>query len=294
MTHRIACIPVFSLVLALGACRGDREGATATAGTTTEATTTAATTTTTAPGTTTAATTTTGPGTTTTEATTTGATQQTTTIRFAHLAPDAPAVDIFANGNTSAPAFDGLQVRSSETVTLPAGEYAFAIAPDGGALDQAVFQVPSQSYEAGKRYTLVALGKLADKSFEVVRLEDQLTGLDTTKVRLQVTHAAAAAPFAEVDVWTGPRLDMLTLLLDDFRFKGTRSADLTDDDVVLAVDLDEDTTPDIVWNVPGAALTPALGGLIHVFAYSDAEDRPSLQIVATDGPTSQLDPTPNR
>ncbi|MCY1009001.1 hypothetical protein OV079_26270 [Nannocystis pusilla] len=65
---------------------------------------------------------------------------------------------------------------------------------------------------------------------------------------------------------------------------------MPDSDLVVGLDIDNDATPDAVWNVPGAALTPALGGLVHVFAYSDEQDTPSLQVVAADGPAVQLDP----
>ena len=184
------------------------------------------------------------------------------------------------------------QALGSE-ITVPSGEYAFSIAPDGRPIDQAVFEVPAQSFEAGKVYTVVALGKLADQSFDVIRLEDELAGIDPTRVRLQVTHAASAAAFAKVDVWTGPRADMLSLLLADFFLKDTRTADVPDTGLVLGVDVNDDQTPDFTWDVPSTALKPVLGGLVHVFAYSDTQDMPSLQVVAADGPARQLDPDPD-
>jgi hypothetical protein len=298
MTHRIPSIPALSMVLTLGACGDNGVSGTDTATTGTTTGTTTETTTTTGPGTTTAATTTTTGTTTeaptTTEPGTTTEGAESTTIRVVHLSPDAPTVDIFANAGATAPVVDALALRNASTVTVPAGEYAFSITPDNRPIDQAVFEVPPQTYEAGKAYTLVALGKLADKSFDVIRLEDELAGIDATTVRLQVTHAASAATFAQVDVWTGPRADMLTLLLADFSFKDTRTADVPDADLVLGVDVNDNQIPDFTWDVPGATLTPVLGGLVHVFAYSDAQDLPSLQVVAADGPASQLDPDPDR
>jgi len=296
MTHRISRTSALSIVLTLGACgdNGVSGTDTATTGTTTETTTEA--TTTTGPGPTTEATTTgttTAAPTTTEPGTTTGGAES-TTIRVVHLSPDAPTVDIFVNGDTTAPVVDALARRNASTVTVAAGEHAFSITPDNRPADQVVFEVPPQTYEAGKVYTLVALGKLADKSFDVIRLEDELAGIDPTTVRLQVTHAASAAAFAQVDVWTGPRADMLTLLLADFAFKDTRTADVPDADLVLGVDVNDNQFPDFTWDVPGATLAPVLGGLVHVFAYSDAQDVPSLQVVAADGPTSELDPDPDR
>ena len=38
------------------------------------------------------------------------------------------------------------------------------------------------------------------------------------------------------------------------------------------------------------ALGRAVGAVVNVFAYSDEKDTPSLQVVAFDGATIQLDP----
>ena len=79
----------------------------------------------------------------------------------------------------------------------------------------------------------------------------------------------------------------------DFSLKDTRTADVPDTGLVLGVDVNDDQTPDFTWDVPSTALKPALGGLVHVFAYSDAQGMPSLQVVAADGPARQLDPDPD-
>lgn len=214
----------------------------------------------------------------------------TTTIRVVHLSPGAPAVDIFANGDGAAPVVDALAVRNSITLVVPAGEYEFAVAADGSPIEEAVFSVPKLAYEAGKAYTVVAVGKLAEDTFDVIRLEDDTTGLDPAQLRLQVTHAAAAKPFAEVDVWAGPSIEKLAPLLPDFKFKATGAADLPPDDLTVGLDVDNDEQPDAVWAIAGAALAPGVGAVVNVFAYSDDKDAPSLQVVAFDGEAIQLDP----
>lgn len=215
---------------------------------------------------------------------------ETTTIRVVHLSPGAPAVDIFANGDGSAPAVDGLALRNSITLEVPAGEYEFAIAADGSPIEDAVFSVPKLAYEAGKTYTVVAVGKLAENTFDILRLEDDTAGLDPTQVRLQVTHAASAAAFAEVDVWAGADVDSLAELIPDFKFKSSGAADVGPADLTVALDIDNDATPDAVWAIAGAALAPGVGAVVNVFAYSDEQDMPSLQVVAFDGAAIQLDP----
>lgn len=215
---------------------------------------------------------------------------ETTTIRVVHLSPGAPAVDIFANGDGSAPAVDALALRSSITLEVPAGDYEFAISADGSPIEDAVFSVPKLTYEAGKTYTVVAVGKLAEDTFDILRLEDDAAGLDPAQLRLQITHAAAAAPFAEVDVWAGADIDSIAELIPDFKFKSTASADVGPNDLTVALDVDNDAKPDAVWAIAGAALAPGVGGVVNVFAYSDEQDAPSLQVVAFDGAAIQLDP----
>ncbi|MBL9103818.1 MAG: DUF4397 domain-containing protein [Myxococcales bacterium] len=215
----------------------------------------------------------------------------TTTIRVVHLSPGAPAVDIFANGDGAAPVVDALALRNSITLQVPAGEYEFAVAADGSPIEEAVFAVPKLAYEAGKAYTVVAVGKLAEDTFDVIRFEDDAAGLDPAQLRLQVTHAAAAAAFAEVDVWAGPAPDQLAPLLPDFKFKSTGAADIPPNDLVVGLDADNDGTPDAVWSILGAALAPGVGAVVNVFAYSDDQDAPSLQVVAFDGEAIQLDPS---
>ena len=215
---------------------------------------------------------------------------ETTTIRVVHLSPGAPAVDVFANGDGSAPVVDGLAVKNSLTLTVPAGDYEFAIAADGSPIEDAVFSVPTLTYEAGKVYTVVALGQLANNSFDIIRIENDPTGLDPAQLRLQVTHAASAAAFAEVDVWAGPSADALGELIPDFKFKSSGTADIPPSDLSVGLDIDNDAKPDAVWAIPGASLAPAVGAVVNVFAYSDEKDVPSLQVVAFDGATIQLDP----
>jgi hypothetical protein len=232
-----------------------------------------------------------GPDTSTTGDTEETGAGETATIRVVHLSPGAPAVDIFANGDGAAPVVDALAVRNSITLEVPAGEYEFAVAADGSPIEEAVFSVPKLAYEAGKAYTVVAVGKLAEDTFDVIRIEDDPTGLDPTLLRLQVTHAAAAAPFAEVDVWAGPAVDQLEPLIPDFPFKSTASADIPPNDLIVGLDVDNDEQPDAVWSIAGAALAPGVGAVVNVFAYSDDQDAPSLQVVAFDGEAIQLDPS---
>lgn len=287
--------PLLVTSLTLAACSDDGSGSATETGTATATTSatdgTSNTPTTGTPGTTGDDPTTGDPPTGTTgEDPTTGGEPETTQIRVVHLSPGAPAVDVFANGDGAAPVVDALALRNSITLTVPAGDYEFAIAADGSPIADAVVTVPKLAYEAGKVYTVVALGQLAKNNFEIIRIENDPTGLDPAQIRLQVTHAASAPAFAEVDVWAGPSVDALAELIPDFKFKSSGTADVGPDNLTVALDVTNDGNPDAVWAIPGASLAAGVGTVVNVFAYSDDKDVPSLQIVAFDGATIQLDP----
>jgi hypothetical protein len=130
-------------------------------------------------------------------------------LRVAHLSPDAPNVDVYADG--SAVLEDVAFGAVSDYLEVPAGDRQVRITPAGDA-ETTVFEgaVP---VEAGTDYTVAATGELseeADRSFEPLVLEDDNTdpGDDTARIRL--VHASPDAP--AVDVTTGG--DMGNTLFD--------------------------------------------------------------------------------
>ena len=289
MTHSSLLLTTLSLSLALAACSGD-DGSTSESTTTTASTTSGTTDDSTTDDTTTASTTS---GTTTTASTTetTGEVAM-AMIRVVHLSPDAPAVDVFVVGLDEA-VVKGLAVKNAtDYLSVPAGAYAFAIAPAGGSIDDAVFTTPVLDLAADTKYSAVAVGKLApgngDGGFNVVALVDSTDGLAAGQVRLQVLHAAAAAPFAEVDVWEVSDPMNPVPLIENFKFEASGSLDVPSAALVVGLDVNNDGMPDATFNVPAL---PA-DSLVDVAAFSDAADAPSLQAVLGVGATTQLDPNP--
>ena len=293
MTHNSLLLTTLSLSLVLTACSGDDSS-------TSESTTTTASTTsgTTEGSTTEDSTTDDSTSTSTTSDTTTDATSETTgaaamaMIRVVHLSPDAPAVDVFVVGVDEA-VVKGLAVKNAtDYLSVPAGPYAFAIAPAGGSIDDAVFTTPVLDLAADTKYSAVAVGKLApgngDGGFNVVALVDSTDGLAAGQVRLQVLHAAAAAPFAEVDVWEVSDPENPVPLIENFKFEASGSLDVPSAALVVGLDVNNDGMPDATFNVPAL---PA-DSLVDVAAFSDAADAPSLQAVLGVGATTQLDPNP--
>lgn len=288
MQPRILTLTILSLVFTVTACGDD--GNTPTSDTeSTAAQTTAETSgptgTTTDEPTTDAGTT----GTPTTDATT-GEPAGTAMIRVVHLSPDGPAVDVYANDGET-PVVEGLAVKNAtDYLSVPAGDYTFAIAPAGTSLGDAVFTTPTLSLAADTMYTAVAVGKLApnmsDGAFDVVALVDDRAGLAAGSVRVQVLHGAAAGAFAEVDVWNVTDPNMPAPLIEDFAFKASGALDVPSVALVVGLDVDDDGAPDASFDVPPL---PA-DALVDVVAFSDDQDAPSLQAILGPGALTQLDP----
>jgi len=83
--------------------------------------------------------------------------QDTAQLRVAHLSPDAPAVDVWVNGErtlTDVP-FQGI----SDYLSLPAGEYRVQVSPAGQT--EPIVIDATVALEAGTAYTMAATGLLA-------------------------------------------------------------------------------------------------------------------------------------
>src|SRR5215212_6366718 len=80
-------------------------------------------------------------------------------VRVVHASPDAPAVDVYLDGNkvlTNVPFF-----TASDYLDVPAGPHDIKVTPTGDA-NTAVIDAKGVSIEAGKAHTVAATGKLAE------------------------------------------------------------------------------------------------------------------------------------
>ncbi|MDX2006626.1 MAG: DUF4397 domain-containing protein [Meiothermus sp.] len=125
--------------------------------------------------------------------------QGTAFVRFAHLVPDAPAVDILS-GSTKV--FEAQTFKSvTSYVEVPAGSITLGV--------QTTAQQPAKvadvtiRVQAGKRYTVMALGTAARLQTRLV--EDRLTPAEGA-ARVRVVHASADAPAVDVALKGGPVL----------------------------------------------------------------------------------------
>lgn len=94
-------------------------------------------------------------------------------LRVAHLAPAAPAVDIYINGDAAITDLSFRQVSAYLPLTDSAQvALEIAVVPAGGALADAVYSTALALPLGSGYFTAVAFGSLADGTFEVMLLPE--------------------------------------------------------------------------------------------------------------------------
>ena len=122
-------------------------------------------------------------------------------VRVVHASPDAPAVDVYVDGNkalSNVPFF-----TASDYLPLPAGPHDIKVTPAGDA-NTAVIDAKGVSFEAGKAYTVAATGTLAEIKPTVY--SDNLSAPAAGKAHVRVVHASPDAPAVDIKVKGGAAL----------------------------------------------------------------------------------------
>lgn len=144
--------------------------------------------------------------------------ERTTKVRFAHLSPDAPAVEIFLNGQPS-----GIQVLSytdiSGWVELPAGTYNVAVVPAGAGVDAAAIGPANFNLRAGAFTTVAATGSLGAGTLGAALINENYRPIEAGNTRVTVFHGIEDAPAVDVILSDG------TVLVSRLAFN--RSATIT-------------------------------------------------------------------
>jgi len=123
--------------------------------------------------------------------------EPTSELRVLHASPDAPKLNVIADGGAVLEAVD--YKIGSGYLTVPTGTLTVAV--DGilpGGDTATVIGPVDQDLESGRRYTVVAFGEVADIEPLVVTVPAATIGSNETRV--QVLHAAPAAPKVHVFV----------------------------------------------------------------------------------------------
>lgn len=110
-------------------------------------------------------------------------------VRVAHVAGDAPAVDVYLNGQLTA--VQGLTLGDvTPWIAIPAGSYSVAITVAGAALDTAVASLEGVDLAAGTWATVSAVGTLAEDTLALQpAIEDYATPIEEGTSRVTVFHA---------------------------------------------------------------------------------------------------------
>lgn len=123
-------------------------------------------------------------------------------VRVAHASPNAPAVDVYVDGNE---AFAGVRFpQVTKYASLPAGSHHVQVFPAGasptgrGVIDATV------NLASGKTYTVAATGTL--KSIAPLVLTDRNRVPTQNSVRVRLVHLSPDAPRVDLAVAAGPTL----------------------------------------------------------------------------------------
>ncbi|ACL25028.1 DUF4397 domain-containing protein [Chloroflexus aggregans] len=122
-------------------------------------------------------------------------------VRVIHASPDAPAVDVFVNGNavlTNVGFF-----AASPYLDLPAGTYRVQVAPTGAGAGSAVIDA-NVTIEAGRAYTIAAVGPVASIKPQVI--VDNLSAPVAGQAKVRVYHFSPDAPAVDVKLANGTTL----------------------------------------------------------------------------------------
>jgi predicted RNA-binding protein len=157
-------------------------------------------------------------------------------LRVAHLSPDAPNVDVYVDGDA---VLEDVPFRTvSDYLDLPAGSYDVKITAAGDP-DTVVFD-ETLELPAGA-FTAAALGELADENqpFDVGVFEDDLSD-PGSDARIKLVHASPDAPNVDVTVGGDP-------LFEDVPFGAAGTVEVPAGDYKLQVrPATEDNDGDVV------------------------------------------------
>jgi hypothetical protein len=114
------------------------------------------------------------------------AAQDNASVRIAHFSPDAPAVDVYVDGEV---VVEGLQFTEvSAFLELPAGTYSVAVAPTDTSIDDAVIGPVDWTIEAETFTTIAAVGSVENESLSVTVFTEDFGPTTDGQARITFLH----------------------------------------------------------------------------------------------------------
>lgn len=185
-------------------------------------------------------------------------------IRLLHASPDAPAVDIYANGSLLA---RNLAYRGfTEYMTIPAGRYNIRVFPTGTMINpvmETIVEIPPQSI-----ITIAVVGGLPEISLQLI--PDPALTVPEGMLMLRFAHLAPGAPNVDVTLPNGTRV-----------FSNVAYRQVSDyipvNPGTYTFQLRPAGSGAVVLNVPNIRLLP--GRLYTIYAVGFAGGTPGLQML---------------
>ncbi len=186
-------------------------------------------------------------------------------VRVVHASPDAPAVDVYADGAkvlTNVP-YKG----SSDYLSVPSGAHNFKVFATGAnpASDTPVINADA-TLNVGKDYTVAAIGLVAD--IKPLVLVDDNTAPAAGKAHVSVVHASPDAPAVDIAVKGG------AVLVPNLAF-GQDAGPLPVDAGTYDLEVRAAGTTTVALPIDGVALTA--GKIYTVFAVGLLNGTPELE-----------------
>ena len=127
-------------------------------------------------------------------------------VRLAHFSPDTPAVDVsltaFSDSQSMLALSDVDYGDISDYERVPAGTYTASMLPAGGEPGATAVVTQAVTVEAGKAYTVAAVGENADLTGTV--FTDDLTAPAPGESRIRLVQASVSSPTVTVQAAGGP------------------------------------------------------------------------------------------
>lgn len=191
-------------------------------------------------------------------------------VRILHASPDAPSVDIYANGNIIAKNLAYKQL--TDYVEVKPGEYIIQVYPAGEKTNPVIdtkLKVPAEN-----SFTIAAVGMLSDISLLPI-MEMYMPMVDKRKSYIRFAHLSPNAPAVDITLPDG------TSVFSEVSYKEyTDYLYVTPGNYTLQVK--PAGSDDVVLTVPNVKLSP--GTIYTVYAVGLVGKEPSLDaIISVDG-----------
>lgn len=184
-------------------------------------------------------------------------------VRVVHASPDAPAVDVCADGQ---PLFEGATFPSATAyAAVPPATYAVRVTAAGAGCESAAVIAADLPLAANTNVTVVAANRLAQ--IEPLVLVDDNSAPATGNAKVRFAHASPNAPTVDITLTDG------TTLFDDVSFRGS-TAYLQVAAGTYNLQVRDATGTTVVLNLNNVSLTA--GKVYTVFAVGLLNDSPAL------------------